>query len=360
MPRHEAGNVCYSVGLRVLATMLLATLPACAPATESTPDGPGGGSNAGGSPTAGVSSSAGGPMGGQALGGQGPIEEESTTFAAPEALALRLARLIWNGEPDPGLASRLASPLTRDAVSRLADDMLSDPRARDGLAAFYRWWLQYDLRMPTDALDVSLQREAPALGTYLTLEADATFADLLSVPFTFVDETLAQHYGMSGVVGAEPRQSPYPIGEPRLGLFTGAGVLAHFSSLVNPSWPAKRGWLVTDPLLCTPVIRSLLPTITPDPARSLREQMIEVTQNPTCTACHKVLNSPGFAFIGFDWKGLWRPLPGAAPNETQGWIPAGIMAEASTGPLGGSRYFKRQPLRHCPPTAQSRTAGWLP
>lgn len=258
------------------------------------------------------------------------VEPELPTLAPPAVLARRLSQLIWNAEPDSSVSQALQiSPLTREVVARLADQMLFDPRARDGVAAFYRHWLLFEVREPpTEPLGLSLQREAPALGTYLTLDTPGTFLQLLTEPFTFVDETLARHYGIAGIIGAEMQKVPYPSGEPRVGLMSGAGVLAHFSSLGPISWPAKRGWMVTDPLLCTPVIRSFLPMFELDPNRSIRQQMIDATAQSSCMPCHDILNSPGFAFIGFDALGRWHPEVGAAPNETQGWIPQKIMRDA--------------------------------
>lgn len=265
-------------------------------------------------------------------GRDGPVvEPELTTLATPDVLARRLSELIWNTEPDSSVSQALqVSPLTRDVVARVADQMLNDLRAREGVGAFYRHWLLFEYKQPTEPLGVSLQREAPALGTYLTLDIPGTFPQLLTAPFTFVDETLARHYGIGGITGTEMQKVEYPVGEPRVGIMSGAGVLAQFSSLGPISWPAKRSWMVTDPLLCTPVIRSFLTMPELDPSRSIRQQMIDFTASPACMECHKILNSPGFAFIGFDSMGRWHPEAGAAPNETQGWIPDVIMPDAPT------------------------------
>jgi len=266
-------------------------------------------------------------------GNDGPamVEPELTTLPTPEVLARRLSQLIWNAEPDSSVSEGLrASPLTRDVVARVADQMLNDVRAREGVAAFYRHWLLFEFKQPQEPLGISLQREAPTLGTYLTLDASGTFPQLLTAPFTFVDETLAGHYGISGITGSEMQKADYPAGEPRVGIMSGAGVLAQFSSLGPISWPAKRSWLVTDPLLCTPTGRSFLTMPYLDPGRSIRQQMIDFTAASSCVECHKILNSPGFAFIGFDSLGRWHPEAGAAPNETQGWIPDVIMPDAPT------------------------------
>jgi hypothetical protein len=257
--------------------------------------------------------------------------------AAPATVASRLARFLWDAEPDDGLLRTVsAAQIRRDHVARVAGQMLSDERARQGVTAFYRWWLLssrlavLDKEDPegllTPELRASLAAEAPALGVHLTLETAGTLADLLTAPFTFVDERLARHYGMGGVAGTEMRKVAFPAAQNRIGVLSGAGVLATFASLKSLPWPAKRGWLVTGPVLCTPIPESFFPTLPIDPNLSIREQMLSVTANGSCPACHSILNSPGFAFIGFDSLGRWRPQPGHGPGETEGWITQKILA----------------------------------
>jgi hypothetical protein len=270
--------------------------------------------------------------------GDGAPPPRELVIAPPDVLAERLARFLWAAASDPVLRTRLqAEPLTLERVSQIADSMMADPRALAGARAFYRWWLLLDTLEsvekvdPEGVLDPELRRsmveEAPALGAYLTLETGGTLRDLLTVPFTFVNERLARHYGIEGVSGRELRRVPYPEGQNRSGVMTGVGLLTLFASLASPSWPAKRSWMVTDPFLCILPIRTLLPTEAPDPTRSIRQQMLDITKDVGCMGCHRILNSPGFAFIGFDSFGRWRPEAGHGAGETAGWIPADIMRD---------------------------------
>lgn len=260
------------------------------------------------------------------------------TLAGTRTLADRLAGLLWDAEADQSVAAALeAGPLTPAGVGQVAARMLGDARARAGMRGFYKWWLLLDTlpklekEDPDDVLEASLRasmvEEAPALGVHLTLDTNGTFPAMLRAPFTFVDERLARHYGIADVTGSLFRKVAYPADQRRVGLLAGAGVLSLFASLSTPSWPAKRGWLITDQMLCTPVIRSFLPPPPLDPRRSIRAQMIETTKPTSCMGCHSILNSPGFAFIGFDSFGRWRPEPGHGPGETAGWIPKEIMSD---------------------------------
>ncbi|HEY0707861.1 MAG TPA: DUF1588 domain-containing protein, partial [Polyangia bacterium] len=262
------------------------------------------------------------------------VPPEQFTPLAPDLLAKRLARFLWNEDEAPAaLVARLAAqPLDGDRIAAIADEMLSDPRGAAGVRAFFHHWLNTNADVkdlaawPPDAR--AEVEESAALGAFLTREDDGTYADLLSAPFTFVNETLAPRYGLTDVRGDEFRRVPYPPGQSRFGLLTGAGLLSRFSTInIEYSWPAKRSWLIIDQILCFPIPRTFLDTPPPDASRSIRQQMLDITSDTSCRACHSLLNSPGFAFNGFDTQGRWRPTPGHGPGETEGWIPASVLPD---------------------------------
>jgi hypothetical protein len=270
--------------------------------------------------------------------GAGPPVE----LASPEVIAARLARYLWDADvADTWVVELLrGAPLSPDLVRNTAAKMIADPRARNGVTAFYRWWLSLDLLStvakvdPGGVLDADLRtsmaREAPALGAALTLDGPGTFADLLTSDFTYVDERLARHYGMAGVSGPAMQRMPYPHEHRRMGVIGGAGILTVFASLDNPSWPAKRGWLVVGPMLCGPFVTAFLQQPPPDPTRSIRQQMIDMTAPSPCMGCHGFLNPGGFAFTEFDSFGRWNVQPGAGPGETAGWLPENFVPDRPT------------------------------
>jgi hypothetical protein len=295
-----------------------------------------------------------------------PADAWTFTLAPPEVLADRLAGLLWTAEPEADLIQRLRAVSTPAALGDEADRMLADPRARAGVATLFRRWLFLGVLEtlikvdPEGVLDPPLRQammdEAPALGTHLTLDVPGTLRDLLTAPFTFVNERLARHYGIPGVTGPELRRVSYPDGQNRVGVMTGAGVLTLFASLSSPSWPAKRGWLVSDPLLCEFPIRSLLNPPTLDPQKSIRQQMIDTTKDSGCQGCHRTLDSPGFAFIGFDSFGRWRPERGHGPGETAGRMPATLLPDepAFEGPAELAELLAGRPE-----TARCFASRWL-
>ncbi len=281
-----------------------------------------------------------------------PLPEPDIAFAPTEALAQRLADMIWSGQGVAEVAVLLGAMPSREAVGQAAEKMLRDERAREGVARFVRWWLYFDetdRSAQLESLDASLREEVPALGVHLTLDVDGTFEDLMTAPYTFMNAALAEVYGVDGILGTELRKVDYPAGEPRAGLLSSAGALSYFASLTNPPWPAKRSWMVAEPLFCSVLPRVFMPISPLDEMRSVRQQMLEVSSE--CGgACHELVNSPGFAFIGFDSDGRWNPRPGAAENETQGWIPAHLIADEPTfdGPLELARLLSdRTETRRC-------------
>jgi hypothetical protein len=112
-----------------------------------------------------------------------------------------------------------------------------------------------------------------------------------------------------------------------VGVLAGAGVLTVFSGPSTPSWPSKRGWLISEWLLCRKLPPRPMAAPPPDGRRSIREQMINVTASGTCMGCHRYVDSPGFAFIGFDSFGRWRPEPGYGAGENRGWITREILPD---------------------------------
>jgi hypothetical protein len=289
---------------------------------------------------------------------------ESFVYAPPALLARRLAKFLWDlDQPPPELLTELQrTPLDGARLALIADAMLSDPRADSGVRAFFRWWLNPGRPLDAGPGDLftpagAALEEAPAVGTHVTLEMHGTYEDLLTAPFTFVNEALAADYGITNVDGEHMRRVPYPAEQNRFGLLTGAGLMRRYSTLeAEHSWPAPRSWLVVDAILCRIVDRAPLIEAQPDPNKSIRQQMLDFTNSEGCLSCHHLLNSPGFAFIGFDTHGRWHPTPGHGAGETEGWIPAELLEDEPhfEGPESLARLLIARPR-----ATQCLTSAWL-
>lgn len=258
--------------------------------------------------------------------------------AAPAVLAARLSQFIWNQpEPPADLLADAAAVTTGPDVKALAVKMMADPRARDGVAAFFRSWLRLDdlgtLQKPGDVMTpelvASMQKEGPAFGVSVAFDGDGRYETMMLAPYTFVDETLAAHYGIDGVTGAEMRKVPYPT-PGRVGLLEGAGVLARYSGSLDRPWPPRRFWLTYETLLCdsTP----LPPAITTVPRTAgltVRQDLLMRTSPGACDICHKTVNPIGLAFSTFDSFGRYQALDEVgAPAQTAGSVAAGLAVTA--------------------------------
>ena len=155
------------------------------------------------------------------------------------ALATRLALFLWNSVPDEtlrALADRgeLGKPeLLRAQTERL----LADPKSRRFVEAFTDYWL--DLRKIDDTspsttlyndyeLDDSLKLaaiEETRLFFAELLRADLPAQTIVASDFTFLNERLAEHYGIPGVSGVNFRNVTLPPDSLRGGLMTQASVL---------------------------------------------------------------------------------------------------------------------------------------
>ncbi|MEM1068228.1 MAG: DUF1588 domain-containing protein, partial [Planctomycetota bacterium] len=140
----------------------------------------------------------------------------------------------------------------------------------------------------------------------------------------YVNEPLAQFYGMSGVTGNEFRRVSLQ-GTPRGGLLTQASVLTVTSNPTRTS-PVKRGKWILDNLLNTPPPPA--PPDVPELEKSqlvgtLRQRMEQHRNNPACAACHNMMDPLGFALENFDAVGRYRSKDGGNPVDATGEMPDG-------------------------------------
>lgn len=288
------------------------------------------------SPPSGALTSQAGSGGAQ---GGGEVDDscaaEPETVVSPDVLAGRLSRFLWQEEPDEALKAAVAAARSLEAVNELALSMLEDARARVGVAAFFSSWLRLgdlpsvskeSVELP-QALVASMQKEAPALGVGIVLDGDARFETLMTASYTFMDGTLAQHYGVSGIVGSELQQVSFERPE-RIGILMSAGVLTRFSGGLNPPWAPRRYWLVEETLLCdrggVPAPQANNFPRSEDYA-TIREDLEHQTSHRDCIVCHESINPVGLAFSAFDTLGRFNPVDEVGmPVRTAGTIPPGF------------------------------------
>src|SRR3989441_7474741 len=224
--------------------------------------------------------------------------------------------------------------------------MLADPRSQALVKNFSGQWLflRNIARISPDTtaypnFDENL-RQALAKETELLIESqlreDRSVADLLSTDYTFLNQRLAEHYGINGIYGNEFRR--VKLEDPnRYGLLGQASILT-VTSYPNRTAPTIRGKWVLEQLLGSPPpppppnVPSLKDDATTQ-KMTMRQRMEQHRVNPTCAACHRLMDPVGFALENYDGLGGWRvsTAPGSGPIDASGTTPDGT---AFNGPAG--------------------------
>lgn len=179
-------------------------------------------------------------------------------------------------------------------------------------------------------LRTAMRREAEMWFKHL-LRGDKSVLQLIETDETFLNEALAEHYGVPNVRGGEMRLVKLPEGSPRGGVVTMGTVLAVTSNATRTS-PVKRGLFILDNLLGTPPpppppnIPSLEVSSKGHDGRelSLREALALHREKPMCSSCHDRMDPLGLALENFNAMGLWRdkeagqPIPSVAGKLVTG------------------------------------------
>jgi hypothetical protein len=160
---------------------------------------------------------------------------------------------------------------------------------------------------------------------------DRNVVDLLDANYTFVDERLAAHYGMPGVHGSQFRRVQIQ-NDARRGLLGQSSFLL-VTSVANRTSPVARGKWILENILDSPapLPPPNVPPLkenegAPQPA-SLRQRMEEHRKNPTCAACHKIMDPIGFSLDNFDLIGTWRAADSGEPIDATGQLVDGTKLD---------------------------------
>ncbi len=248
------------------------------------------------------------------------------------SLASRLSYFVWNSMPDEELLASAESGALLDPAELLAqtERMLADPRARVMQADFY------DYMLGTHRLAEEFQD--PALGAAMQVEqrrfvADVTangrLADLLGATHTFANADIAALYGVD-VQGAAPTGAafePVQLADHREGVLTRLAFLAATSRGGTFASPARRGAQLLSSFFCiaTPPPPPDVDVDMPDPSieeGTLRERWEQHLSDPSCAACHVLIDNPGWAFGNYDPYGRWIDEMDGAPIDTSGTLQA--------------------------------------
>lgn len=248
----------------------------------------------------------------------------------PFEMATRLSYMLWETTPDETLlsAAEAGELSTAESVRAHALRLLADPRSESALARFWSEHLNTD-RLSTryyakagfenaelEALYAALREEGYYRARKLN-EPGANALDFLTYTTAYVNDVSAAYYGITTPVGAEFRELPLP--PERLG-YTTSGVFLATQAHPSLTSPTRRGNLVLDRILCTPVPPppDNVPVIPETTEGSRRMKLSMHVEHASCAACHKALDGIGFAFEGFDSVGRVQTEDSGYPVDTTG------------------------------------------
>lgn len=261
-------------------------------------------------------------------------------------LASRLSYFLWSSMPDDELR-RCADRQTLRKPGVLAAQvrrMLKDPRAHALAENFGGQWLQFRAlesfrpdrdRFPDfdDYLRMSMRQETERFFDSIVRD-DRSILDFLDGKYTFLNERLANFYGIPGVEGTAFRRVDL-TGTPREGILTQASVLT-VTSYPNRTSPVLRGkWILENILNAPPPAPPPgvpnLDVSAVGSETSLRQQLEQHRKNPTCAACHARMDPLGFGLENFNAIGAWRANDGKIAIDSSGSLPDGRSFQGPDG-----------------------------
>jgi mono/diheme cytochrome c family protein len=239
-------------------------------------------------------------------------------------LASRLSFFLWSSIPDEELLTlaeqhKLSVPKTLEAQVRR---MLADPRSKTLTTNFAFEWLRVRDTATLDpdpytypAFDAPLRtaiRREMELFLESVFREDRSVIDLLSADYTFLNERLARHYQVPNVRGDQFRR--VTLTDPnRYGLLGKASVQM-VTAYPNRTSPVLRGSYILENLLGAPPappppnVEAFKENKEGEQFKTIRQIMETHRANPTCNACHGVMDPLGFALENFDTIGAYRPV----------------------------------------------------
>ncbi len=222
--------------------------------------------------------------------------------------------------------------------------MLADQRSDALISNFAGQWLHLrnvetatpdPVIFPFDeALRASFIKETELFVASIIRE-DRSLLDLLTADHTFVNERLAEHYGIPKVYGSQFRR--VTLTDPNRRGLLGKGSILTVTSNPNRTSVVLRGKWILENLLGTPPppppadVPELVAKAKDGKALSLRAQMEQHRSNAVCAACHARMDPIGFALENYDGVGKWRDEDAGIRIDASGRLPDG--AEFS-GPAG--------------------------
>ncbi|MEM7437585.1 MAG: DUF1592 domain-containing protein [Myxococcota bacterium] len=263
-----------------------------------------------------------------------PGAEPGLVELDPYEIANRMSYLLWASMPDDALRAAAEEGELDTAQGRRdqAARMLQDPRARTQLQRFHAMWLGYRSIPHTPELVAAFNRETSALIDRVILDEPGSYLRLFTMDETFVDDALADHYGLPLPEGGEGWVSYEGTG--RAGILGHGSLLAAFSKFEDTS-PTQRGIMVRTRLMCEDVPRPPPDVDVDQPPEGILDAVCKYDryaehrdQSGSCAGCHSLVDPIGFGLENYDIAGRFREFDDGLPECT-------IMGDGEIVGVGG-------------------------
>lgn len=256
-------------------------------------------------------------------------------------VASRLSYFLWRSMPDEALFAAAANGqlATTSGLRAQVDRMLSLPGAAL-TSGFASQWLSLN-KLPNIVVDATrypgftpevrqdLGRETQALFDFV-LSNKRPARELFTANYTFLNERLAAHYGVSGVTGEALQKMPVPVGQDRAGILGHAGIMMLSGGSSVRTSPVVRGHWVLAKILCEspPPPPPGIPPLGSTPGTSegtLKQRLAAHRTQASCAACHTMMDPVGLGLESFDMVGKYRTqYEDGSPVDASGTLPSGV------------------------------------
>ncbi len=262
-------------------------------------------------------------------------------------LASRLSFFLWSTVPDDELLDLADEGRLSDekVLNAQVERMLADPKAEALTTSFAFQWLNVD---DLDGIDPdgaiypdfapglkSAFEEEMRLWVDAMIREDHNVMDFLTADWTYVNQSLALHYGIDDVRGDQFRR--VTLEDPNRYGVLGKGAILLVTSYANRTSPVLRGAYVLEniigapPAAPPPNVEAFPETEDGADALTVRERLVAHRAAPSCNSCHGVMDPLGLALENFTAAGAWRDIDRFAgmPIDASGVLPDGT---ALSGP----------------------------
>jgi hypothetical protein len=266
----------------------------------------------------------------------------------PYEVGTRLSYFLTNSTPDDGLlaaadAGKLKTP---EGIAAEAQRLIASPKAQSTLSSFFEQWLQIDDLLTvekdmkaypifTPDVRAAMHDEVLELVDQVARQGDGKLETLLTSNSSYFRGPLYPIYGLgmaSNAGGSILKKIDLPAAE-RSGLFTTAAVLSKHGH-ADQSSPVGRGNLLSDRLLCLvvpdppPGVDNNVPAA--DPNVSTRVRFEQHRKDPSCAACHALMDPLGVTFENYDGIGRFRTMDGGKAVDSSSELKG---TKGSDGPV---------------------------